>query len=146
MTAELAWGRVRRWWLKTFRAGYVERMRTARQGTRNGCPHEVLDPRDVKFHKNQGGYYWQPADDPFQWRDRLPFVRVGLAELLLIGGGFSLLAGMLAPWYWPMALVALACARGILVFSQSSPSTTAGAGADDRAGGWSRGGNRRDIR
>lgn len=85
---EMAWGRVRRWWLKTFRKGYVERMRQLRQGDFNGCPHEVLDPRDLKFHRNQGGWHWRPEDDPFQGRDRLPFARVGLAELLV----FSLIA------------------------------------------------------
>lgn len=80
---ELGWGRVRRWWLKTFRSGYVERMAALRKGTFNGCPHEVLDPRDLKFHRNQGGYYWEPQDDPFRWRDSIPFARVGLAELLV---------------------------------------------------------------
>lgn len=80
---ELAWGRWRRFWLKTFRPGYVRRMAALRKGDFNGCPHEVLDPRDVKFYRNQGGYYWEAKDDPFQWRDRLPFARAGLAELLV---------------------------------------------------------------
>jgi phosphatidylserine decarboxylase len=80
---ELAWGHVRRWWLKTFRSSYVERMRRLRKGTENRCPHEVLDPRDLKFFRNQGGYEWDIADDPFAWRDRLPFARTGLAELLV---------------------------------------------------------------
>jgi phosphatidylserine decarboxylase len=80
---ELAWGRVRRWWLKTFRRGYVERMRTLRRGNENRCPHEVLDPRDLKFFRNQGGYEWDRADDPFAWRDRIPFARSGLAELIV---------------------------------------------------------------
>ena len=81
---ELAWGTVRRAWLKTFRPGYVKRMAALRKGTFNGCPHDVLDPRDVKFFRNQGGYYWEPKDDPFQWREQLPFVRVGLAELFVL--------------------------------------------------------------
>jgi len=81
---ELAWGHLRRAWLRTFRKRYVERMRSLRQGETNGCPHEVLDPRDLKFHRNQPGYWWHPEDDPFAWRDRLPFVRVGLAELIVI--------------------------------------------------------------
>ena len=85
---ELAWGVVRRLWLKTFRRGYVKRMAALRQGDSNGCPHEVLDPRDVKFYRNQPGYWWKSEDDPFIGRDRLPFVRVGLAELLV----FSVLA------------------------------------------------------
>jgi phosphatidylserine decarboxylase len=84
---ELAWGRVRRWYLKAFRPRYLVRMRMKRQGDFNGCPHEVLDPRDVKFFRNQGGYFWRPQDDPFTWRDQLNVARVGLAELIVIGGG-----------------------------------------------------------
>jgi phosphatidylserine decarboxylase len=80
---ELAWGVLRRLWLKTFRRGYLKRMADLRQGEGNPCPHEVLDPRDLKFHRNQPGYCWRLQDDPFAWRDRLPFVRVGLAELLV---------------------------------------------------------------
>jgi phosphatidylserine decarboxylase len=98
---ELAWGRLRRWYLKTFRRGYVERMRQLRQGDVNGCPHEVLDPRDLKFYRNQPNYWWNAADDPFAWRDRLPFARDGLAELLvfciLFFGSAKLLAFGL--WY-----------------------------------------------
>ena len=33
---ELAWGVVRRLWLKTFRRGYVKRMAALRQGDSNG--------------------------------------------------------------------------------------------------------------
>jgi len=80
---ELVWGHWRRFWLKTFRPSYIRKMAALRKGTFNGCPHEVLDPRDLKFHRNQGGYYWEPQDDPFRWRDRIPFARVGLAELLV---------------------------------------------------------------
>jgi phosphatidylserine decarboxylase len=80
---ELAWGYWRRFWLKTFRPAYVRTMALTRQGDRNACPHEVLDPRDIKFYQNQGGYYWKPADDPFRWRDKIPFARWGLAELMV---------------------------------------------------------------
>lgn len=83
MRLELAWGYVRRFWLKTVRPGYVRRMAATRKGEANACPHEVLDPRDVKFYENQPGYYWEPADDPFRWRDRLPFARAGLAEVVV---------------------------------------------------------------
>src|SRR6185436_15700303 len=58
MRLELAWGYVRRWYLKTFRRGYVARMAQLRRGDKNVCPFEVLDPRDVKFYRNLGGYYW----------------------------------------------------------------------------------------
>jgi phosphatidylserine decarboxylase len=78
---EQSWGRVRRVLLKTFRRGYVERMRSLRKGDPTGVPHEVLDPRDLKFFRNQTDCHWAPEDDPFTWRDNLPFARVGLAEL-----------------------------------------------------------------
>jgi len=127
MRLELAWGYVRRWYLKTFRSGYVSRMAALRKGHKNACPFEALDPRDVKFYRNQGGYYWEPADDPFAWRDRLPFARVGLAELLLLGGGFCLLGGtllglaILAPaplsWFlWVLCAAAWFCGACVVWF------------------------------
>lgn len=94
---EQAWGRLRRAYLKTCRPAYVKRMAESRRGDRNPCPHEVLDPRDLKFYQNQPGYYWDRRDDPFEWRNHLPFVRAGLAELLLMGGG-SLLAALVLIW------------------------------------------------
>lgn len=95
---EQAWGRIRRCWLNVFRRGYVHRMAACRRGDFNPCPHPVLDPRDLKFHQNQGGYYWDKADDPFTWRDQLPFARVGLAELLLMGGGFFAATAGFGAW------------------------------------------------
>lgn len=85
MEVELAWGKLRRWYLKTFRKGYVEAMSRVRRGTENKAPIEILDPRDVKFYRNLGGYSWDRKDDPFAWRDKLPFARPGLAELLVYG-------------------------------------------------------------
>lgn len=105
MRLELAWGAVRRWYLKTFRPGYVGRMAALRRGERNVCPFDVLDPRDVKYFRNLGGYYWDPEDDLFAWRDRLPFARVGLTELWLISGAFFAVAGGLIRLYWPLAVV-----------------------------------------
>jgi phosphatidylserine decarboxylase len=81
---ELAWGYWRRFWLKTCRPGYVRRMAGTRRGDCNGCPHEVIDPRDLKFFRNQPGYSWEPADDPFRWRDSIPFARAGLAEVIVL--------------------------------------------------------------
>ncbi len=95
---ELAWGYWRRFWLKTFRPGYVRRMAATRKGTVNGCPHEVIDPRDVKFFQNQDGYHWAPADDPFRWRDRIPFARWGLAELMVFSALTFGPAAALAAW------------------------------------------------
>ncbi len=95
---EQAWGAARRLWLKTFRRGYVRRMESLRKGDFNPCPHDALDPRDLKFHRNQGGWYWETADDPYRWRDSIPFARVGLAELLLMGGGFALVGAAFVWW------------------------------------------------
>ncbi|WP_232104975.1 phosphatidylserine decarboxylase [Gimesia chilikensis] len=96
---EMLWGRWRRFWLKTFRSGYVKKMESTRKGDFNPCPHDVLDPRDLKYHENQGGYYWEEADDPFAYRSRLPFAREGLAELFVLStlffGGAALLSGVI---------------------------------------------------
>jgi phosphatidylserine decarboxylase len=117
---ELAWGRLRRWYLRTFRPNYLVRMRSKRRGEFNGCPHDVLDPRDVKFYQNQGGYYWRPVDDPFTWRDQLPFARVGLAELIVISGG-SFVAAVALFWIAfraPMPTgIAVACGVLALAFA-----------------------------
>ena len=105
MALELGWGYWRRWWLKTFRRGYVARMAALRRGEPGGCPHEVLDPRDLKFYRNQSGCHWDSADDPFAWRDRLPLARVGLAELLIIGGAFAVLTIIAAWLFWPVCFI-----------------------------------------
>jgi phosphatidylserine decarboxylase len=104
MTIELAWGRLRRLYLRTFRRGFVRRMAQSRRGTRGSLPFEAIDPRDVKYYRNQQTYRWSNSDDPFAWRDSLPFVRVGLAELVLIGGGFLLVAAVAGWFWWPLSL------------------------------------------
>lgn len=110
---ELAWGNYRRWYLRMFRKSYVERMARLRHGDTAGAPHEVLDPRDLKFCRNQCTASWPAEADAFQWRERLPFARWGLAELQLMG--YPLLIATLAfaatyfqDYYiplWPIALV-----------------------------------------
>lgn len=105
MTLELAWGHVRRWYLKHFRPRYVARMDDLRQGTTSGCPHEVLDPRDLKYYRNQGDMHWE--DDPFTWRNHLPLVRVGLGELVIMGSTMLALTAILAWLYWPVAWIPL---------------------------------------
>ena len=133
MHLELAWGNWRRWYLKTFRKGYVKRMAELRQGDFNPCPFEVLDPRDLKFYRNQGGYYWKPEDDPFRSRDRIPFTRAGLAELIVFSvlffGSAAVLAALLtlltptAPWDgigW-LAVTALAIVGLLIVWFFRNP-------------------------
>jgi phosphatidylserine decarboxylase len=134
MQIELAWGRVRRWWLKTFRRGYVDRMRQLRRGHFNPTPHDVLDPRDVKYYENQpGGFYWEKRDDPFRWRDGLPFARWGLAELVLMAlAGVALCVGFLlvaqlaslpVPARYLLLVLALAAAivTGLIVYFFRDP-------------------------
>jgi phosphatidylserine decarboxylase len=116
MRLELAWGRVRRLYLKMFRPGYVARMAKLRRGDKNACPFEVLDPRDVKFYRNQGGYYWEPQDDPFTWRDRLGFARVGLTELWMIAGAFFAIGAVLGWFFWPLAPLPVALGLCIVWF------------------------------
>jgi phosphatidylserine decarboxylase len=108
---ELAWGRLRRRWLRLTRPGYVARMRASRRGECPDCPHDVIDDRDLKFFRNVCGYHFAPADVPRRWRDRLPLARMGRAEVLLFGGGLSVLAAaaaLLTPFAAvPPALLAL---------------------------------------
>jgi len=80
-------------------------MAETRRGDPEGCPHEVLDPRDIKFHRNRIDCAWDPADDPFTWRDRIPLARAGLAEFIIMGG-LCLAFTILAAWlYWPVSFV-----------------------------------------
>lgn len=80
---ELAWGRVRRGMLATLRPSYVRRMRRRIKGDPRTCPVEVVDSRDLKFFRNVTDCSFDPADDRFAWRDRLPVARAGLCELVL---------------------------------------------------------------
>ncbi|MEA1950690.1 MAG: phosphatidylserine decarboxylase [Planctomycetota bacterium] len=102
---ELAWGRWRRWYLKHFRRGYVERMGKSRRGSTEGAPHEILDPRDLKYCRNQCTCHWQEQDDPFAWRERLPFARWGLAELQLMGWPLLALTVVLGYYFWYLAWI-----------------------------------------
>lgn len=108
---ELAWGCLRRWWLETFRPGYVRRMAERRHGSTDGAPHEILDPRDLKFCRNQCDCYWDEADDPFRWREKLPFARWGLAELQLMGWPLLAATVLFALTYWYLAPI-----TGVLLF------------------------------
>ncbi len=104
-SVELAWGRLRRSYLKTFRRSYVQRMAALRVGEPTGVPHEVLDPRDLKFFRNQTECHWRSEDDPFRWRSKLPLARWGLAEVQLMGWPLLALAIVLACVRWYTAIV-----------------------------------------
>jgi phosphatidylserine decarboxylase len=103
---ELAWGRWRRWWLKRFRPGYVRRMAELRRGDPGGAPHEILDPRDLKYARVRCRCEWDEADNPFRWRERLPFARWGLAELQVMGWpllGLTVLLACSSFWHFALA-------------------------------------------
>jgi phosphatidylserine decarboxylase len=108
---EMALGKFRRWWLKRFRPDYVRRMAELRQGDCRGAPHEILDPRDLKYCRNLCSCSWAEADDPFRWRDRLPLTRWGLAEVQLMGWPLLALTLLLVWQAWYLAVVpgALLC-------------------------------------
>lgn len=105
MAIELAWGRCRRWCLRTFRPGYVRQMLEKRQGTCDRFTNDVIDPRDLKFISNVCGYWFRPEDDAFAWRSKIGFARHGLAELIIFSLicwlGFAGVAA-LAVWVHPL--------------------------------------------
>jgi phosphatidylserine decarboxylase len=112
MSLELAWGRLRRAWLRRFRPGYVRRMAEKRQGQCENCPHDIIDPRDLKFFRNVCGLWFREEDDPFRWRGRIPLARPGLAEVIVFSLIFlaaAIVFGLLTLLHWifwvPLAAV-----------------------------------------
>ncbi len=111
MGLELAWGQCRRAWLRRFRPGYVQRMAEKRQGNCPNCPHDIVDPRDLKFYRNVCGYWFREEDNPFRWRDRLRLARCGLAEVICFSIFFLVLtlafgsAGLLLHWSLGLPLI-----------------------------------------
>jgi phosphatidylserine decarboxylase len=98
-------------------------MLALRQGTCPDCPHDVLDPRDLKPWRNVCGYWFRPEDDAFRWRDRLGLARPGLAEVviftLLFAAALALVAVpavLVHPAFWLLALPPALCWLEILWF------------------------------
>jgi phosphatidylserine decarboxylase len=118
---EQGWGRVRRWYLPRFRGAYVRRMAARRLGSDRGAGHAILDPRDLKYCRNQCTALWQHDDDPFRWREGVPFARWGLAELLLMGGLLLAvtIAAALSPW--PLIALVPAVLLGLVVYFFRDP-------------------------
>jgi len=104
-SVELTWGRFRRWYLRKFRRRYLRQILAARIGDPEHLLHEVLDPRDLKFVRNQTQCHWRPEDDPFRWREKIPLARWGLAEVQIMG--WPLLAATIAlafTWWYAAPL------------------------------------------
>jgi phosphatidylserine decarboxylase len=111
MSVELAWGRLRRALLRRFRPGYVQAMQQKRQGHCPDCPHDIIDPRDLKFFRNVCGYWFRPEDDAFSWRGQIGLARYGLAEVVcfsLLFFALSLLGAALGAWLHPLFFILLA--------------------------------------
>ncbi len=108
---ELAWGRLRRALWRRFRPEHVERMSSLRQGACPGCPHDVIDARDLKFVRNVCGYHFGPEGDPYRGRRLFALARPGLAEVVVatvVLMGLALLCAWLAARvHWGFALAAL---------------------------------------
>jgi phosphatidylserine decarboxylase len=124
MGLELAWGRLRRAVLRRFRPGYVRAMADRRQGHCPNCPHDIIDPRDLKFYRNVCGYWFRDEDDRFRWRGRLGLARAGLAEVLFFSFLFLFLgllfaaAAVVIHWaFWlPVPVILALCAEVIWFF------------------------------
>lgn len=121
---ELAWGRFRRWYLKTFRRGYVERMAALREGDAEGSPHEILDPRDLKYVRNLCTADWPAEADRFGWRENIPLARWGLAETQIMGWPLAILTvlpAVLWPQLWWIGLAPLVVLLWVFYFFRDPP-------------------------
>jgi phosphatidylserine decarboxylase len=115
MALELTWGRFRRACLRWLRPGYVRGMAALRQGDCPNCPHDIIDPRDLKYYRNVCGYWFRDQDDSFGWRGRVGLARAGLAELVVFSLVFAALAGVFVilgvwvhPWLFaPLGVIGL---------------------------------------
>lgn len=118
---EMAWGRFRRAYLKALRPRYVAKMASLAKGSFEGCRHEILDPRDLKFSRNLCQGRWEKKDDPFQWRERIPFARWGLAELLLFSVPLLAATILLACFFWYLAPIPGALLALVVWFFRDPP-------------------------
>jgi phosphatidylserine decarboxylase len=115
---EVAWGRLRRAYLRRFRPGYVRQMAERRQGQCADCRHDVLDGRDLKFCRNVCGYHFGPEDDLYRRRGLFPLARAGMAEVVFYSVlllGLAAVFAALALVHWAFVLGA-AAAVGFWVF------------------------------
>ncbi|MBN2577519.1 MAG: phosphatidylserine decarboxylase family protein [Pirellulales bacterium] len=120
---EAAWGRWRRWRLKRFRARYVRRMADRRRGSAAGAPHEILDPRDLKLCRNLCACDWEPAENPFRWREKIPLASWGWAELLILGLPLLAATVLVGIYFWPLAWIPAVVLGWLVSFFRDPPRT-----------------------
>jgi phosphatidylserine decarboxylase len=125
---EMAWGRIRRSYLRAFRPGHVARWRALRHGTDERFDREVIDPRDLKYIQPGCRFWFRPEDDVYARREHLGFARWGYAELVgfslcLVAfmGLFSFLAGSLHWSFLILAALILLVEVEILWFFRDPP-------------------------
>ena len=81
--------------------------------TRAGAPHEILDPRDLKYCRNLCDCSWEEKDDPFRWRKPDSLCPLGAGRVAVDGlaAGWRRRCGGLFCWWLailpavPLALV-----------------------------------------
>jgi phosphatidylserine decarboxylase len=93
MAIELAWARLRKFWLRLLCPGYVQTMQAKRVGECPDCPHDIIDSRDLKYTRNVCGFSFKPEDDAYAYRNHLGFARHGFAEMLLFTLAYLILGG-----------------------------------------------------
>lgn len=121
---ELAWSRLRRWYLRRFRPGYVAAILAKRQGSCPKYADAVIDSRDLKFIRPGCGFWFRPEDDAFVGREATGFARWGYAELvgfslllLAAGAAFAALAVTIHWLFWlPVAMCCVFLAEVVWFF------------------------------
>jgi phosphatidylserine decarboxylase len=99
-------------------------MAERRQGSGAGAPHEVLDPRDLKYCRNVCDYTWPDADEHFRRQASLPYAPWGAAELILEGGPLLtivVLAAVLLPGPWKLVALPPAVVLGLILYFFRNP-------------------------
>jgi phosphatidylserine decarboxylase len=96
-------------------------MAELRRGDCRGTPHDVIDPRDLKYCRNLCGCSWEAADNPFYWRRSIPLAPWGAAELVLMGGPLLVLTVLAAasPWWYLAPLSA--AVLGLIIYFFRNP-------------------------
>lgn len=95
-------------------------------GSTEGAPHEILDPRDLKYCRNLCTADWAPRHDPFTWRDSIPFARWGLCELFLMSAPLvAVIVALVVLWpgLWWLAIPP-AVVLGLIVYFFRDPNRT----------------------
>ena len=75
----------------------------------------------MKYCRNLCTCQWDAIDDPFRWRDRLPFARWGLAEIQIMGWPLVALAVLGGWFHWSLAIVPLVLLAFVLYFFRDPP-------------------------